>query len=92
MHLIGCDFHTRFQQIAMVVSVPGEILNRRLKHGTGEAQQFLQHFWLRHASGWKPPGEPTGLSGCSQSSQASSTVFSQLLPSLQLQGTVKLTA
>ena len=40
MHLIGCDFHTRFQQIAMVDSVTGEILNRRLDHGTGEAQQF----------------------------------------------------
>ena len=26
MHLIGCDFHTRFQQIAMVDSVTGEIL------------------------------------------------------------------
>ena len=40
MHLIGCDFHTRFQQIAMVDSVTGKILNRRLGHGTGEAQQF----------------------------------------------------
>ena len=33
MHLIGCDFHTRFQQIAMVDSATGEILNRRLDHG-----------------------------------------------------------
>ena len=40
MHLIGCDFHTRFQQIATVDSVTGKILNRRLDHGTGEAQQF----------------------------------------------------
>ena len=40
MHLIGCDFHTRFQQIAMVDSVTGEILNRRLDHGTGEAHRF----------------------------------------------------
>ena len=40
MHLIGCDFHTRFQQIAMVDSVTGEILNRRLEHGTGKAQQL----------------------------------------------------
>ena len=40
MHLIGCDFHTRFQQIAMVDSATGEILNRRLNHGTGEAHQF----------------------------------------------------
>ena len=40
MHLIGCDFHTRFQQMAMVDSATGKILNRRLDHGTGEAQQF----------------------------------------------------
>ena len=40
MHLIGCDFHTRFQQIALVDSVTGEILNRRLEHGTGKAQQL----------------------------------------------------
>ena len=40
MLLMRCDFHTRFQQIAMVDSVTGKILNRRLDHGTGEAQQF----------------------------------------------------
>ncbi len=40
MHLMRCDFHTRFQQIAMVDSVTGKMLNRRLEHGTGEAQQF----------------------------------------------------
>ena len=40
MHLTGCDFHTRFQQIAMVASVTGEILNRRLDHGAREAHQF----------------------------------------------------
>ena len=40
MLLMRCDFHTRFQQIAMVDSVTGKMLNRRLEHGTGEAQQF----------------------------------------------------
>ena len=35
-----CDFHTRFQQIEIVDAVTGKILNRRLDHGTGEAQQF----------------------------------------------------
>ena len=40
MLLMRCDFHTRFQQIAMVDSVTGKMLNRRLDHGTGEAQQF----------------------------------------------------
>ena len=32
MLLIGCDFHTRFQQIAMVDSTTGEMMERRLEH------------------------------------------------------------
>jgi len=32
MILIGCDFHTRFQQIAMLDSETGEIEERRLEH------------------------------------------------------------
>ena len=28
--IIGCDFHPRFQQIAMVDSTPGEVTERRL--------------------------------------------------------------
>jgi hypothetical protein len=30
MFIIGCDFHTHFQQIAMVDSPTGEIIERRL--------------------------------------------------------------
>jgi transposase len=40
MLIIGCDFHTRFQQIAMIDSTTGELLERRLEHGTGEAERF----------------------------------------------------
>ena len=40
MHIIGCDFHTRFQQIAMMDCQTGEILERRLDHETGEARKF----------------------------------------------------
>jgi transposase len=40
MLIIGCDFHTRFQQIAMVDSTTGELVKRRLEHGTGEAERF----------------------------------------------------
>ena len=32
MLLIGCDFHTRFQQIAMLDSETGEFVERRLEH------------------------------------------------------------
>jgi len=32
MLIIGRDFHTRFQQIAMVDSTTGELVKRRLEH------------------------------------------------------------
>ncbi|MGH9778846.1 MAG: IS110 family transposase [Candidatus Acidiferrales bacterium] len=40
MMIIGCDLHTRFQQIAMLDTETGEIVERRLEHETGEAQAF----------------------------------------------------
>ena len=38
--IIGCDFHSRFQQIAMLDPQTGEIIERRLEHETGEARKF----------------------------------------------------
>lgn len=40
MIIIGCDFHTRFQQIAMLNSTTGEITEHRLEHENGEAERF----------------------------------------------------
>jgi transposase len=40
MIIIGCDFHTRFQQIAMLDPTTGEIVERRLEHEPGEAERF----------------------------------------------------
>ena len=40
MLIIGCDFHSRFQQIAMVDTETGELIERRLEHGNGEAEKF----------------------------------------------------
>jgi len=40
MNIIGCDFHTRFQQIAMLDAETGERAERRLEHETGEARAF----------------------------------------------------
>jgi transposase len=40
MIIIGCDFHSRFQQIAMLDPTTGEIIERRLEHETGEAEKF----------------------------------------------------
>ncbi len=40
MLIIGCDYHTRFQQIAMVDTATGEMTERRLEHANGEARKF----------------------------------------------------
>ena len=40
MLIIGCDFHSRFQQIAMLDPTTGEIIERRLEHENGEAKMF----------------------------------------------------
>ena len=40
MFIIGCDLHTRYQQIAMLDTVTGEVVTRRLEHENGEARAF----------------------------------------------------
>ena len=43
MLIIGCDFHTRYQQIAMAREETGELLaERRLDHKSGEAHAFYR--------------------------------------------------
>jgi transposase len=43
MLIIGCDFHTRYQQIAMAEENTGELLcERRLDHESGEAEEFYR--------------------------------------------------
>jgi hypothetical protein len=43
MIIIGCDFHTRYQQIAMANDETGELLlERRLDHQSGEAHEFYR--------------------------------------------------
>jgi transposase len=42
MLIIGCDFHTRYQQIAMMDEATGELVERRLDHQSGEAQAFYR--------------------------------------------------
>jgi hypothetical protein len=43
MLIIGCDFHTRYQQIAMLEEATGELIERRLDHQSGEAQEFYRN-------------------------------------------------
>jgi transposase len=40
MSIIGCDLHTRYQQIALLEVESGEIRTHRLEHANGEAQAF----------------------------------------------------
>jgi len=43
MLIIGCDFHTRYQQIAMAEESTGELLlERRLDHESGETHAFYR--------------------------------------------------
>jgi transposase len=43
MLIIGCDFHTRYQQIAMMDQATGELVERRLEHENGEASAFYRN-------------------------------------------------
>src|SRR3981081_4507532 len=40
MKIVGCDLHTRYQQIAMLDRETGELVERRLEHESGEARAF----------------------------------------------------
>jgi transposase len=42
MIIIGCDFHSSFQQIAVLETKSGEYEERKLMHTTGEAEQFYR--------------------------------------------------
>ncbi len=42
MIIIGCDFHTRREQIAMLDTETGEVVKKRLEHENGEAKRFYE--------------------------------------------------
>jgi transposase len=42
MIIIGCDFHPSWQQVAWVDTETGETEEKKLVHGSGEAQKFYQ--------------------------------------------------
>ena len=42
MLIIGCDFHSRFQQIARLETETGEVVEQRLEHENGEAKRFYE--------------------------------------------------
>jgi hypothetical protein len=40
MKIIGCDLHTRYQQIAMLDQKTGELIERRLEQASGEVRSL----------------------------------------------------
>jgi transposase len=42
MLIIGCDYHTSVQQIAVGETETGDYSEHRLKHGDGEAEKFYR--------------------------------------------------
>jgi transposase len=42
MMIMGCDFHTRYQTIAMLDEATSELTERRLDHQSGEAEAFYR--------------------------------------------------
>ena len=40
MKIVGCDLHTRYQQVALLDRETGELIERRLEHESGEARVF----------------------------------------------------
>jgi len=42
MIIIGCDFHSRLQQIAMLDTETGEVVEKRLDHESEEAKRFYE--------------------------------------------------
>jgi transposase len=42
MMIIGCDFHPSWQQVSWLDSETGEVGERKLVHGSGDAKQFYQ--------------------------------------------------
>jgi len=56
MLIIGCDLHTRYQEIAMLDPATGEVVKRRLAHETGEARGFYAKLGERARVGIEATG------------------------------------
>ena len=42
MKIVGCDFHPSYQQIAILDTETGEVKEKKLMHGNGEAERFYR--------------------------------------------------
>lgn len=62
MKIVGCDLHTRYQQVAMLDEETGELTERRLEHESGEARAFYSSLERAVGVGSKQPGTRGGSS------------------------------
>jgi hypothetical protein len=70
MLIIGCDFHTRYQQIAMAREGTAELLlEQRLDHESGEAHVFYRNLQ-------SSPGAPHAALACGGFESSSGRGFS----------------
>ncbi len=56
MAIMGCDLHSRYQQIAMLEAETGEVVRRRLEHENGEARAFYASLPRPSLIGIEAPG------------------------------------
>ena len=54
MRIIGCDFHPSFQQIAICDLETGEVQERKLSHGDGQADGSTGSWASRRGLGSRP--------------------------------------
>jgi hypothetical protein len=47
MKIVGCDFHPSYQQIAVLDTETGEVQEKKLMHGSGEAEKFYRELRVR---------------------------------------------
>src|SRR5215472_14450852 len=66
MLITGVDFHTRFQQIAMLDTETGEVLERLLERSNGERRSFTLSCKSQCGWAWKQPARRNGSGDAGQ--------------------------
>jgi hypothetical protein len=64
MILVGCDFQSRYQQIAWVDTETGDLIERRLEHESGGARAFCSSLPAAALVGVEATGTLQWFAGC----------------------------
>ena len=64
MKIVGCDLHTRYQQVAMLDAETGELVERRLDTRAEKHERSTQLYRVRCEWASKPLGTRAGSSAC----------------------------